>query len=77
MGLGGMRLVFSLELYVMPQPLDGLLGEVAVQGKVVEAVYWAVQAAVVYDGLCPVKADVGVAAQLVERKAVDVEPLAG
>lgn len=61
----------------MAQPLDGFLGEVAVQGEVVEAAYGAVQAAVVYYGFRPVEAYVGVAAQLVERKAVDVEPLAG
>ena len=61
----------------MAQSLDGFRRKVSVEAEVVEAAQRAVQTAVVDDGLCPVEADVGVSAQLVERQAVDVYAPAG
>ena len=61
------------ELHVRCEAIDDVLREVLRETEVVEAFKGAMQATIVGDGSGPIKVDVRVALQVVEREMVDVE----
>ena len=61
------------ELNVRCEAVDDVLGEILRETEVVEAFKGTMQATVVGNGSGPIKVDVRMALQLVERETVDVQ----